>query len=156
MPRTVRATSSTVGVALLAFVAVLAAVVVGTATLAATPETEPPRVSVAAEADADTDRIALTHRGGDALAVDRLRLVVSVDGRRLAHQPPVPFFSARGFESGPTGPFNVAADGRWRVGETAAVRVASTNSPQVTPGSRIRVDLYSGEYRIATVTTRAE
>lgn len=154
MPGTDRATSSTVGVALLAFVAVLAAAVVGTATLDAVPET-PPRVTLAAEADAETDRIALTHRGGDALAVARLRVVVRVDGRPLAHQPPVPFFAARGFESGPTGPFNVAADDRWRAGETAAIRLASTNSPQVTAGARIHVALYRGEYRIGTVTTRA-
>jgi len=155
LPVTRRATSSTVGVALLALVAVLAGAVVAGATLAATPDRGPPRASLAAAANADTDRIALTHRGGNTLVVDRLRVVVSVDGERLTHQPPVPFFAARGFESGPTGPFNVATDGRWRAGETAGLRLATTNSPQLSAGARVRVDLYRGEYRLATVTTRA-
>jgi FlaG/FlaF family flagellin (archaellin) len=150
-----RGFGSVVGIALLVLVAVLAASVVGAATLSATPDAAPPQVALAVSADAGADRIALTHRGGDALSVGRLRVVVHVDGERLAHQPPVPFFAARGFESGPTGPFNVADDGRWQAGETAAVRLAGTNSHRLSAGTRVRVVVYHGAYELATVTTRA-
>ena len=158
MTRT-RATASVVAVALLVGVAVLIAAVVASTTLAAAPDgSASPGTSVAVtvRADAATDRVELTHRGGDALAVTDTRVVVSVDGRRLAHQPPVPFFAARGFEAGPTGPFNVAADDRWTAGETAGFEVASTNRPPVEPGSEVRVVLYRRNYRVAVAETRAE
>lgn len=150
-----RAVSAGIGVTLLALVAVLAAGVVGAATLAVAPDAAPPRVAFTASADASADRIALTHHSGNALTVADLRVVVHIDGRRLAHQPPVPFFAARGFEGGPTGPFNVAHEGKWGAGETAAVRLAGTNSPQLSPGARVRVVVYRGEYELASVTTRA-
>ena len=157
MGRPTRATSSVVAVVLLVGVAVLTAALVGSATLAATPDgaVDVSRVRLAASADATTDRVTLTHRGGDTLAVDDLRVVVSVDGQRLAYQPPVPFFAARGFRAGPTGPFNVATDDRWRAGETAGFRVAGTNSPGIDSGSQVRVVLYRGESRVGMVETRA-
>lgn len=150
-----RGIGSVVGIALLVLVAALAAGVVGAATLSATPNTPPPQVVLAASADAGADRIALTHRGGDALPVDRLRVVIYVGGERLAHQPPIPFFAAHGFESGPTGPFNVADGGRWQAGETAAVRLAGTNSHRLSAGTRVRVVVYHGAHELTTVTTRA-
>lgn len=157
MGRSTRAASSAVAVVLLVAVAVLAAALVGSATLAAAPDgtADVPRVHLTASADAGSDRVSLTHRSGDALAVDDLRVVVSVDGQRLAHQPPVPFFAARGFAAGPTGPFNVATDDRWTAGETASFEIAATNSRDIGPGSRVRVVLYRGEYRVAVVETRA-
>jgi len=150
-----RGLGSVVGIALLVLVAALAAGVVGAATLSATSDAAPPQAVLTASADAGADRIALTHRGGDALSVDPLRVVVHVGGERLAHQPPIPFFAARGFESGPTGPFNVADEGRWQAGETAAVRLASTNSHRLSAGSRVRIVVYHGEYELTTVTARA-
>ncbi|MFB6143064.1 MAG: type IV pilin N-terminal domain-containing protein [Halorientalis sp.] len=156
LPSGSRGTSAVVAVALLSLVTVLAAGAVGTLAVGIAPDGAPPRVVLSASADAGADRVALTHRSGEPLDVSRLRLVVHVGGRRLAHQPPVPFFAARGFESGPTGPFNVATGGAWRVGETATFRLASTNSPQLSPGVRVRVDVYRGRYRLASVTTRAD
>jgi len=93
--------------------------------------------SIAVSLELDGDTIAVTHEAGPDLRMSRVRLVVAVDGTPLDHQPPVPFFAARGFRAGPTGPFNVASDPAWTAGETAAVRVASTNSPTVGPGSRV-------------------
>jgi FlaG/FlaF family flagellin (archaellin) len=55
-----------------------------------------PRASLSLSVAGDT--LTLTHRGGDALDVTALRLVVTVDGGPLTHQPPVPFFSTRGFD----------------------------------------------------------
>lgn len=151
-----RATSSVVGVALLVAVSVLAAAVVGATTLdAADAPRSTTRASLSASADAAADRVALTHEGGDALAVEDLRVVIEIDGERLAHQPPVPFFAARGFESGPTGPFNVATDGTWQAGETAAVALADTNAPQLAAGAEVTVRVYAGETRLAVVTTTA-
>ena len=151
-----RATSSVVGIALMVLVTVLSAAVVGATLLDATPETRsPPRVSLTASADATRDRIALTHRSGDSLAVSDLRIEIRIDGTPLSEQPPVPFFAAAGFESGPTGPFNTAADGTWQAGETGAVRIADTNSPQLASGATVTVRVYTEHYRIATVTARA-
>ncbi|WP_435184775.1 type IV pilin [Halobellus sp. EA9] len=87
----------------------------------------------------DGDAITLTHEAGASLSVADLRLVVAVDGRELRHQPPVPFFAARGFRAGPTGPFNVAGDGVWSAGESASFRLASTNAPGLAPGRTVSV-----------------
>ena len=149
-----RATSSVLGVVLLTAVAVFAAATVGATVLTATPE-RPPRASLDLRVNATADRVALVHRGGDRLRVDRLRVRVWVDGQPLAHQPPVPFFAAEGFESGPTGPFNSAADGRWSAGERASLTLASTHEPRLHAGASVRVAVYQGEYRVAVLRTTA-
>ncbi|WP_136717480.1 type IV pilin N-terminal domain-containing protein [Halorientalis salina] len=151
-----RATSSVVGVALLVGITVLSTAAVGTAVLDIVPsESGPPRVSFTASADAADDRIALTHRSGESLTVSDLRIEVRIDGEPLAKQPPVPFFAAAGFESGPTGPFNAAADGTWRAGQTAAIRIAATNSPQLSAGAVVTIRIYTEQYQLASVTATA-
>ena len=85
----------------------------------------------------------------------RLDVVVRVDGAPLRHQPPVPFFSARGFRPGPTGPFNAAADPTWAVGERASIRLASTNRPRVRAGARVTVTLRYDGQQLATLTATA-
>jgi hypothetical protein len=74
---------------------------------------------------------------------------VAVNGTRLAHQPPVPFFAATGFEPGPTGPFNSASDPEWGVGEVGTLTVAGTNGPAIRPGATVRVTVVSGGYLVA-------
>jgi len=151
-----RALSPVVGVVLLVALATLLAAVVGTTALdAARTDDGPPRATFALDADPDRDRIVLTHRGGDAIDVGSLRIRVEIDGEALSHQPPVPFFAATGFRAGPTGPFNAATDGPWRAGERAGLRLASTNDPALTPGSRVTVTVIAGEYRLAKLETRA-
>lgn len=149
-----RATSSVVGVVLLVGVAVLTAAAVGATVSTATPD-RPPRAALDLSADAATDRLRLVHRGGDRLHVQRLRVRVWIDGRPLAHQPPVPFFAAEGFEAGPTGPFNSAADGRWTAGEAATLRLAGTNEPSLRAGASVRVEVYHGDQRVATLRATA-
>lgn len=145
-----RAVSSVVGtVALLGVV-----VVAGAAVFAAAPAAEPatvPTTRLSLTAEAGPDRVALTHEGGDTLTVAALDVAVQVNGAPLTHQPPVPFFSATGFESGPTGPFNSAHSGRWRAGETATLRLASTNT-QLDPGDGVSVTVRTD----AGVVTRLE
>jgi hypothetical protein len=53
----------------------------------------------------------------------------------------VPFFAARGFRGGPTGPFNSRSPDEWSAGERAGFRIASTNDPRVTQGSRVEVSV---------------
>ncbi|MDR5673247.1 type IV pilin [Halalkaliarchaeum sp. AArc-GB] len=101
-------------------------------------------------------RIQLRHEGGDTLDVRELRLRVRVDGEELARQPPVPFFSAEGFKSGPTGPFNPAAEPTWRAGESASLEVAGTNEPTVDDGSLVEIEVYVGSTPVATLETTAE
>lgn len=114
----------------------------------------PPRVSLALAVDGDT--LTLTHRGGDELDVTALRIRVLVDGDPLAHQPPVPFFSARGFHSGPTGPFNSASDSRWTAGETTSLRVAGTNQPALDAWTVVSVRVYADDTLVADASARAD
>ncbi|MDS0296490.1 archaellin/type IV pilin N-terminal domain-containing protein [Halogeometricum luteum] len=100
------------------------------------------------------DELAVTYERGPTLDASALRLRIAVDGDPLAFQPPLPFFAARGFRSGPTGPFNVAADGAWSAGETATLAVAETNDPELEPGRTVTVRLYRGSSSrpLATLT----
>ena len=152
-----RALGSVVGVVLLVAVAVLTAAAVGATALGAAPTGDdgPTRAAFDLRADADADRLTIVHRGGDTVAISDLRVRVQIDGRPLAHQPPVPFFAATGFESGPTGPFNVASGGEWRAGERASLRLAGTNEPTLDPGARVTVELYLGEQKLAELEALA-
>lgn len=106
-------------------------------------------------ATAGTDRIACVHTGGDRLDVRAVTVEIEVAGTPLTHQPPVPFFAARGFHGGPSGLFNSAADPHWSAGETAAVRLASTNHPGLTLGDRVVVRVTRDGSVIAEATTTA-
>lgn len=101
-----------------------------------TPEPAPP---AAVDLSVDGTTLRFTHESGEPLDVQALSVRISVDGEPLAEQPPVPFFSASGFEPGPTGPFNTASDSEWEVGETTTLTVAGTNSPTLEEGSTVSV-----------------
>lgn len=150
-----RATAPVVAVALLVLLAVGLAGVVAAGLDAVAPPEPPPRAALELSVDPASGRVALTHRGGDVLDARQLRLRLAVDGTDLTHQPPVPFFAARGFVSGPTGPFNAAADPVWEPGETATVRIASTNAPTLAPGARVRVAVYASGHLVARLTAVA-
>ena len=150
-----RAVAPVVGVLAMVLVTVTLALVVGTA-LPSPDLEESPSARLSVAAIASEDRIALTHEGGDTLDVSAMNLTVRVDGTPLAEQPPVPFFAADGFESGPTGPFNSRSPDDWRAGETAGIRLAATNGPSVTAGDPVTVTVTAANavvYR-ETVTAR--
>lgn len=133
-----RAVSPVVGVVTLAGLTVLlSATLLGTAALE--PSQPGPTTSLAVSVDASADRIELAHRGGDALDVTEMDVRVTVDGDELRHQPPVPFFAADGFESGPEGVVNSASSNRFRAGEQTSFVVASTNSPEIRNGVTVSV-----------------
>lgn len=139
-----RGVSPVVAVVCLLLVAVVAAGALGATAVGLadrTSSTAPVHVVVTASAT-ESGRIALTLAAGPTLDVRDLRVRVTVDGVPLDRQPPVPFFAARGFGSGPVGPFNVAADPHWSAGETASVRLAATNAPPLSRGDVVRVRLY--------------
>jgi len=119
---------------------------VGLGALPATPATTGVTLGV------DGDRLTLTHRAGEPLDVRRVDVIVRVDGTPLRHQPPVPFFAARGFRPGPTGPFNAASDPTWTAGERASVRVAATNYPRLVAGAHVTVELRYGGRQVATLS----
>lgn len=146
-----RGVAPAVGVVLLVMIAaVMAASVMAIAVDADTPSTS----TVVIDVEADTSgELRFVHRGGSSLDPDVLSLFVSVDGQPLAYQPPIPFFSATGFVSAPTGPFNSATGGEWQAGELASFRIASTNDPDLTEGGTVRVELVSGTDRILELTT---
>lgn len=150
-----RASTSVIAVVLLVGLTVGVASAVGGATLGLASETRSdiaPTVSL--DLSIDGDRLVFTHEAGEPLDVRDLRLRVSIDGANLAYQPPLPFFAARGFSSGPTGPFNAATDPAWTVGETASLEIAGTNQPRIEPGARIEVTIYADGARIAQLVGR--
>lgn len=150
-----RATAPVIAVALLVAATVLAASVVGTAVLVIDAPTESDRVTVSLSVDARTDRLRLTHGGGRPLDVSRLNFSVTVDGDSLAEQPPVPFFAAAGYRSGPTGPFNSETDLAWRAGERGSFRLASTNEPAIRAADTVTVTIRRDGGLVARARTRA-
>lgn len=150
-----RALSPVVGVVVLVGVTVVVATAVGAGAVAFAPEDTAPDHStggVALSLTADGDTVTLTHEAGRPLSVRRLELRVEVGGTPLRHQPPVPFFSARGFRPGPTGPFNVGSDGTWSVGERASFTVAGTNAPTLEEGRTVTVTVYEENRRLARLS----
>jgi FlaG/FlaF family flagellin (archaellin) len=142
-----RGTTPVVGVALLVLVTAMLAAAVGTAALGTVPAEPPPQAALSLSVEGD--RLRVVHRAGDTLDVRGVRVRLAVNGTPLAHQPPVPFFAATGFEPGPTGPFNSASDPEWAVGEAGTLTVAGTNSPAVRPGATVRVTVVSDGYLLA-------
>lgn len=149
-----RATSTAVGVVLVVALTVVTASVVAAAVWPTLPS-PPPTATLELSADAGADRLRFHHRSGDAIDVDEISLRVRVDGESLTHQPPVPFFAATGFESGPEGPFNVASEGAWRAGQTASIRLAATNEPLLTAGDRVAVTVSTDGGVVADLEARA-
>lgn len=148
-----RATTSVLGTALLVgLTVVLAATVVATVGSFTLASSTP---SAAFDLSVEGDRIELTHVGGDPLEVDSLSLTVAVEGEELDEQPPVPFFSADGFASGPTGPINPASEPEWTPGETVSFQVASTNEPPIEPGDRVTVTVAVDGQRLVTLEDTA-
>jgi FlaG/FlaF family flagellin (archaellin) len=148
-----------VGAVLLLAVTVALAGAVGAAALSVRPAEPPPRAALAAEAAAGAaadpgGAVTVVHRGGEALPTADLRVRIRVDGEPIARQPPVPFFSARGFESGPTGPFNRGWRGPWTAGTAATLELAGTNTP-VDAGSTVEVRIYVDGRLVAVSEARA-
>ncbi|MFB6218452.1 MAG: type IV pilin [Halobacteriaceae archaeon] len=139
-----RAVSTALSTTVLALLTVVLAAVLGAGTAGiATDAADGGTTTVALSATATADgTVRLVNRGGTALDTRTLRVRVLVDGERLDHQPPVPFFAAEGFHGGPTGAFNPAADPTWEVGESASFRVADTNHPTLAPGRTVTVRVY--------------
>lgn len=141
------------GAVLLALITVaLAGVLLAGAGTATLDHAESNFVTVSATAEPD-GTVILTHESGKPVDVDHITVEVTVNGERLAEQPPVPFFSERGFETGPTGPFNTAADQEWILGEDASFTIGDSNSPAPTAGDRIEVPLYRDGHPFAEATT---
>ncbi|QIB73028.1 type IV pilin [Halogeometricum borinquense] len=160
-----RALSPVVGTLVLVGLVLVAATVVAAASGSVASEFSP-RDTASLPSAADPvafslavtgNQIAVTHERGPPIQVADLRIHILVAGDSLAFQPPVPFFSARGFRPGPTGPFNVGSDGVWSAGETGSVVIAGTNDPQPEPGGTVTVQIYRiGSSRpLATLTASA-
>lgn len=137
------------GSALLVGIVVVLAGVVGATALDMAASTPAQSQPVALSLQLSEQSLALTHEAGPSLDVRTLRVLILVDGTPLSYQPPIPFFSAKGFAPGPTGPFNTAADPTWTVGETARLELAGTNSPSLRSGSEVVVRVFRGETQLA-------
>ena len=145
-----------VGAMVLIALAVVLAGGVAAGTLSAAGPTDPPptaSLSLAVEGE----QVTVTHQSGEPVPVAALDVHVTVNGEPLAHQPPVPFFSATGFRPGPTGAFNAASGtDRLTAGESASFRVAGSNDPALGAGDEVEVRLTVRGGTVATLETRAE
>lgn len=149
-----RAIAPVVSVTLLVGVTVVLAAAVAAALVGLPLPAPAEPVVLSVSATADDGRIVVTHEGGRPIDVRDVTVRIRVDGTPLAHQPPVPFFSATGFLPGPTGAFNTASDPVFEVSDRASLRVAGTNSPPLEAGARLTVGFYRGDRPIAVVETR--
>ncbi|WP_266079270.1 type IV pilin [Haladaptatus caseinilyticus] len=150
-----RALSPVVATVLLLVVTLVLAGTIGAVTVQSTSFREPTRVAIDVSADAAADRLTFVHQAGDSLTVQTLSIRIRVNGTPLEHQPPVPFFSAKGFRSGPTGPFNSATNETWSPGETASFEVAGTNAPLFEAGDEIVVQIAVRKTIVVEVETTA-
>ena len=150
-----RAVSTVLGVLLLTALTLALATVAGVGVLSAAPPTVQRPVVLSASADASTGRIVLVHESGPTIDVRDVEVRIAVDGRRLPYQPTVPFYSARGFASFPSGPFNPVADPRWEFGERASLEVTGVNAAPLSPGSTVRVEVYRDDLPLSVVETTA-
>lgn len=151
-----RASVPVLGAVLLVGVTVLLVVVLTVTVTGFAPSAPAERVVIEASADSVTGRVTLEHVSGPPLDVREVTVRVEVDGEALVHQPPVPFFSAKGFYSGPTGPFNPSADPAWTVGESASFSVASTNHPALAPGAELSVAVTREGQLVTRATTTVD
>jgi FlaG/FlaF family flagellin (archaellin) len=135
-----RGVSSVIGVALLALVTVILALSVVVIATADSPEPMP-SARFSSDVSAADQQITIHHDGGDPISSGAIDLRITVDGEPLGHQPPVPFFAAEGFVSGPTGPINPAGSDEWTAGSTATLQVATTNEPQITAGATVKITI---------------
>jgi len=141
-----------VGSLSLVVVTILLAVTLGTAVLggATTPE---PATTAALDLSVDGETLTVTHTGGEPVDIEAVSMEIAVDGEPLDEQPPVPFFAASGFESGPTGAFNPAGSTELAGGESASLTVAETNAPTVEAGTTVSITLYDGSNRLLETET---
>lgn len=150
-----RAVSPAVGVVVMVALTVVLAATVGTMALGTSTPDRGTVVRLSASADASADRISVTHEGGRSIDVGALDVTIAVDGESLDHQPPVPFFAATGFVSGPTGPFNSRTAGDWTAGGTATLELASTNDPLIANGATVSVTVSEGDSVLSRLETTA-
>ena len=100
-----------------------------------------PPIAVAFAVDGPV--LHLRHLAGTPLALDDATVTITIDDEPLRHQPPLPFFAARGFQSAPTGAFNSGSDGTLSVGDDASMQIAQTNHPWPERGSSVRLTVRS-------------
>jgi len=143
-----------VGAVVLIGITVLATAAVG-ALVTASPTEPPPTASFETSVDSDRNEIELTHVRGDALELSEITVHIEIDEEPLKMQPPIPFFAAEGFQSGPKGPFNAASPDRWGVGETAGLQLASTNKPELTAGDSVTIRIETEAGLVAELTETA-
>lgn len=151
-----RALAPVIGVVLMVALVVILSGVLAVFVLGIEHEDAPPQASLSATIDAEHDRFVFVHEGGDTIQVDRVEIEITIDGEPLDHQPPVPFFSTTGFQSGPRGAFNPASDTTWAAGERASFSMACSNAPKPTRDSRVRVVVFVDDDPIATLVVTPE
>ncbi|AFO58006.1 MULTISPECIES: type IV pilin [Natrinema] len=150
-----RAVSPVVGVVVLLALTVVLGAVVAVGVNAWVLASPGPTASFDLSVDGDRSVIEIEHVAGERIDVESLSVMITVNGRALRAQPPVPFVGASGFNGTPDGPFNSRADSDWTAGERAAVSVAATNTPALETGDSVSVTLTVDGRRIAALETTA-
>lgn len=147
-----RAISPVVGVPILVAVTLVLAAIVGVMATGFGPSTwHDPRVLTA---DARQDgTIELSHESGPPINLTVVSIRIEINGEPLAHQPPVPFTGATGFDGAPSGAFNPSTDPHWEPGDRSRFVIAGTNSPIPRAGDTVTIQFIKEESRIALIET---
>lgn len=147
-----RAISPVLATPLLVGVTVVLAAVLGAVAMEFTPPEPADHRSLSANATTD-GTIRIVHKTGSEIDLQEASVVIAIDGEELDHQPPVPFFSASGFQPGPTGAFNVATDHVLEPGGTAGLTLAGTNDPDLVAGATVTIRFVEDGMQVAVVET---
>ena len=113
-----------------------------------------PDAAFGIEVGADGE-VELDHVADDPVDVGELSVRISVNSEPLEHQPDVPFHGNEGFDGAASGPFHPDSGSEWSTGETASVKVAGTNDPEIDSGDRVTVVLAVEGETIAREQARA-
>ncbi len=139
---------------LLLLMTLLLAIVIGTIAPAFTIPNDPePLTVIDVTTDESTNTVSITNDGPREIDVRELTVTIEIDHTPIHHPLTVPYFSQRGFHSGPTGAFNSATDPFWSTGERVSFRIASTNSPTLEPGKSLTITLITNDSPIAQSDT---
>ena len=151
-----RAVSPVLGVILLVALTVITAGVIALFVTELPDMREPPVVTMEGTVNASDNTLTIVHTGGDSIAVDELALHVTVDEEPLTYQPPVPFESARGYSTGPSGPLHSWGSSTWEPGEESRLQLAGSNEPLPTAESRVAVEITYADTPIAELSLTHE
>ena len=146
-----RAVAPVIGIVLLIVVSIVCAGVIVLFVTDIADLRSTPTVVIDGTVDTSENNITLVHTSGDDIPVDYLDLRITIDGVPMKYQPPVPFDSATGFSTGPSGPLHAWGDDTWSPQQESVIHLAGSNEPLPDPDSTVEVSITYDDRPIAEI-----